>query len=160
EPRVAVRHEHRRTLPELETQVEGWSRGFACAMARAGRAFPEGRTPSALMLGRTAGPDHARRGLLHGARPALALAGLRGLRGARGRCLRARQRAEEIAREIAAPAGDAAPAAEKRRSGPRPPGRAAPLTVELRDLVNPLVVEPELDEITLAVMWYRRPLGA
>ena len=111
EPRAMVRHEHRRDDAALETQIEGWSRGYACAIERSSLAFPEERSAYRILQARIALLFHARRAVFSPGIRRLAVAELRGMRGAARRYASSRLAAEQIARTVASLAPDASPVA-------------------------------------------------
>jgi len=161
EPRAVVRHEHRRTMPDLESQIEGWSRGFSCAIASATRTFPEERHAYLLLRARIAALYHARRAVFAPRVRRLALAELSGLRGAARRYARARDEASEIARRIVSPALDAssiglraADAAGARRSAHtarHASGRATEVTMELAEIHAAIVVGDDIDAVSVSI---------
>lgn len=82
EPRAVVRHEHRRSMDALTKQVAGWSRGFACAMARSTLAFPEERNAFSALRLRIGLFHHVRRALRYPKLRQLAITELQEMRGA------------------------------------------------------------------------------
>ncbi|MEQ1693173.1 MAG: glycosyltransferase [Gemmatimonas sp.] len=135
EPRAAVQHEHRRDIAELEAQIEGWSRGFSCASARSGLAFPEERTALTVLRARIAFLHHARRAVLHPRFRRLALAELRGMRAAAKHYARARETARDLAGRESSPASDAPPV---RSHAPSRNDATARAVVAIDDLRGPL----------------------
>jgi O-antigen biosynthesis protein len=160
EPRVSVRHDHRVELAELETQFESWSTGFACAAERSMLAYPEERGPYTTLLARIALLHHARRAIVHPWRRSIALAELRGMIGARRRYQDARRAAEQTARTIPSPAGDALPSREA-----APKSRLANtghVCNQILDLANPtaaLHVATECTSVAIELTNRGRSLG-
>ena len=161
EPRAIVRHEHRRDVLELETQIEGWSRGYSCAIERSTLAFPEERVAYRMLRARIALLYHARRALLRPNLRRLAIAELRGMRGAARLYAHARTNAEEIAARIPSPAPDASPVGPRSSStAPRQEaGRAARVTVDLSAMDKPLSVGEGVADVSVSVLRSGRPLG-
>lgn len=50
DPAAVVRHEHRATLEDATSQVEGWGTGLGAYLARTAAAYPEERTAARLLL--------------------------------------------------------------------------------------------------------------
>lgn len=109
EPRAVVRHDHRREMPALMTQVAGWSRGFACAIERSALAFPEERPAFNAMKRQIAVGYHLRRALLYKNFRPLALAEFREMRGAEKIYQAARMTANALVDEFASISSDAFP---------------------------------------------------
>jgi glycosyltransferase involved in cell wall biosynthesis len=161
EPRAVVRHEHRRESGDLERQLEGWSRGYACAIARFVLDFPEERTGYRLLQARIALLYHVRRALFQPGLRSLALAELRGMRDAARRYQQARMEAVDLAARIASatresPPGEARRASRSRRQGPT---TMTLRSVDLESLQVPLLFDEEVQEVRVAVRFRGRPIG-
>jgi len=160
EPRISVRHEHRSGLAELETQVEAWSRGYACSVERSKLAFPEERLPFTILMARIAFLYHLRRAATQPAFRRLAIAELRGMSGASRRYAESRIAAEQTARSVPSPAPDAAPGSLTRLVSQNggPPVRESRV-LDLEALGDPLVVDARVEQLLLDVRRNGRSIG-
>jgi len=159
EPRVSVRHEHRAGVPELEGQVESWSRGFACAVERSKLAHPEERVSYTILMARIALLYHARRAATEPDFRRLALAELRGMFGANQRYAASRRAAEATARSVPSPAGDARPDEPWRHNGMRR-SRTSREALDLGAITEPLRVDTGVEQVTIDIRRSGQSLGS
>lgn len=143
EPRAVVHHEHRHELDGLESQIEGWSQGFSCAVARSLEAFPEERLAYTLLRTRIAALYHARRALFQPRVRRLATAELRGMRAAAARYRRARETARHLAGGFS-PDGLDAPPPPAPRTAVSAPFATANVTLSPDMLRAPVVLDPAI----------------
>lgn len=153
EPRASVRHEDRRDLPGLESQIEGWSRGFSCAIASATRTFPEERAAYRLLRARIAVLHHARRALLSPRARRLAFLELLGMRAAGARYARAQREAAGIALATPSTALDAASIAQcaGRAARSEPAKGASSVTVDFSDIGQTAWVGSGVESLCVAI---------
>ena len=140
EPRASVRHEHRRDMDGLRSQIGGWSRGFSCAMWRSTVAFPDERRAFGAFRRSVAVAHHAWRALCSPRLRELAMLELWEMRRPSSRYASARAVAVELASEHASPAQDMPPAPVNTTSVRDSAAPIEDLALGLTDFGTPLVL--------------------
>ena len=161
EPRAVVRHEHRREAAGLTAQIEGWSRGFSCAIERSILAYPEERRAYRTLRTRIALLYHGRRAVFSQGLRRLAIAELKGMRGAASLYDRARRKVESIAASIVSPAADAAPHAHRSAAigDQRADVPAETVRIDLESLRAPIACGSGAASARVAVYLHGQQLG-
>jgi glycosyltransferase involved in cell wall biosynthesis len=152
DPRASVRHEHRRDHRGLESQIEGWSRGFSCAIASATRTFPEEHIAYQFLRARIAVLHHARRALLSPHARRLACLELIGMRAAGARYSRAQREAARMAETTPSTALDASSIARCARGAAHgPPKTTSCVTVDFDDIRQTVRTGRDVDCLSVVI---------
>jgi hypothetical protein len=146
EPAATVRHRHRRSMIEVESQMRGWPLGMLAYLARSEQAYPGDRAVFGTLANRLLFVHYPRRvaqSLFDASlRPSLTLAELRGAALGRRRFRVAREQATRLAAEFGYDLSGVV-----RDTAPIPPRRLAPVRGVRIDLSDPLpVVLPGSDD--------------